>query len=126
MKKSFILLGIGALLLSSCAGNDKKLAEDSVRIAELQADYTEAASFNDSLMLLMGDIYTGLDSINMQEGLLYNMGSGESVDVVRRFVRISPTLRHVSPPTRLFSKTWRQSLKPVVRTTACFQRQSLS
>lgn len=48
MKKSFILLGIGALLLSSCAGNDKKLAEDSVRIAELQADYTEAASFNDS------------------------------------------------------------------------------
>lgn len=38
MKKSFILLGIGALLLSSCAGNDKKLAEDSVRIAELQAD----------------------------------------------------------------------------------------
>ena len=80
MKKSFILLGIGALLLSSCAGNDKKLAEDSVRIAELQADYTEAASFNDSLMLLMGDIYTGLDSINMQEGLLYNMGSGESVD----------------------------------------------
>lgn len=80
MKKSFILLGIGAFMLASCSGNSQKLAEDSARIAELSADYAEANSFNDSLMLLMGDIYTGLDSINMQEGLLYNMGSGESVD----------------------------------------------
>ncbi len=81
MKKSFILMGIGALMLASCSGHDKqKIAEDSARIAELSAEYAEASSFNDSLMLLMGDIYTGLDSINMQEGLLYNMGAGESVD----------------------------------------------
>lgn len=80
MKKSFILLGIGALMLASCSGNKEKLAEDSARIAELSAEYAEANSFNDSLMLLMGDIYSGLDSINMQEGLLYNMGAGESVD----------------------------------------------
>ncbi len=51
----------------SCSGNTKKLEEDSARIAELTAEYAEANSFNDSLMLLMGDIYTGLDSINMQE-----------------------------------------------------------
>jgi len=31
-------------------------------------------------MLLMGDIYTGLDSINTQEGLLYNMGNGDAAD----------------------------------------------
>ncbi len=80
MKKSFIILGIGALMLASCSGNSQKLAEDSARIAELQADYAEANSFNDSLMLLMGDIYTGLDSINMQEGLLHNMGAGDNVD----------------------------------------------
>ena len=81
MKKSFILFGIGALMLASCSGSqEKKIAEDSMRIAELSAEYAEASSFNDSLMLLMGDIYTGLDSINMQEGLLYNMGTGESVD----------------------------------------------
>lgn len=73
-------MGIGALMLASCSGNDKKLAEDSARIAELSAEYAEANNFNDSLMLLMGDIYTGLDSINMQEGLLYNMGNGESGD----------------------------------------------
>ncbi len=67
-------------MLASCSNNSQKLAEDSARIAELSAEYAEASSFNDSLMLLMGDIYTGLDSINMQEGLLYNMGTGESVD----------------------------------------------
>ena len=80
MKKSLILFGIGAALLASCSGNNQKITEDSMRIAELSAEYAEASSFNDSLMLLMGDIYTGLDSINMQEGLLYNMGAGESVD----------------------------------------------
>lgn len=80
MKKNLLLLGIGALLLASCTGNQKKLDEDSIRIADLTAEYQEATSFNDSLMLLMGDIYTGLDSINMQEGLLYNMGNGENND----------------------------------------------
>lgn len=80
MKKSILLMGIGALMLASCSGNNQKLAEDSARIAELSAEYAEASSFNDSLMLLMGDIYTGLDSINMQEGLLYNMGAGENIN----------------------------------------------
>lgn len=80
MKKSLILFGVGVSLLVSCSGNTKKLEEDSARIAELTAEYAEANSFNDSLMLLMGDIYTGLDSINMQEGLLYSMGSGENVN----------------------------------------------
>ncbi|MCM1368880.1 MAG: hypothetical protein NC204_00735 [Candidatus Amulumruptor caecigallinarius] len=82
MKKTYLfLIGIGALLLASCAGGDKqKLDEDSAKIADLTAQYDEATNFNDSLMLLMGDIYTGLDSINTQEGLLYNIGNGDNVD----------------------------------------------
>lgn len=80
MKKSVLFLGMGAMLLASCSGNQKKIDEDSIRIADLTAEYKEAATFNDSLMLLMGDIYTGLDSINMQEGLLYNMGNSENGD----------------------------------------------
>lgn len=81
MKKSLLFLSLGALLLASCAGkDDKKVQEDSVKIADLTAEYEEATSFNDSLMLLMGDIYTGLDSINTQEGLLYNMGTGDAAD----------------------------------------------
>lgn len=81
MKKTVFFIASGALLLASCAGNDqKKIEEDSVRIADLTAEYEEATNFNDSLMLLMGDIYTGLDSINTQEGLLYNMGAGDNAD----------------------------------------------
>lgn len=82
MKKSFLFLGLGALLLASCASkqDEKKIEEDSVKIADLTAEYEEATNFNDSLMLLMGDIYTGLDSINTQEGLLYNMGNGDAAD----------------------------------------------
>lgn len=80
MKKNLLWLGLGAVLLASCSGNQKKLEEDSARIADLTAEYQEATNYNDSLLLLMGDIYTGLDSINMQEGLLYNMGTGENID----------------------------------------------
>lgn len=81
MKKITVICGIGAFLLSSCVGEYKKqLESDSITIAQLTTDYNEAATFNDSLMLLMGDIYTGLDSINIQEGLLYNMSIGEGRD----------------------------------------------
>lgn len=79
MKKSVIALCGGSLLmLAACTNGYKEKAEqDSIRIAELTSDYNEAVTFNDSLMLLMGDIYNGLDSINMQEGLLYNISNGE-------------------------------------------------
>lgn len=80
MKKSMLWIGIAAVMLGACSGNEKKLAEDSAQIAGLKMQYNEASSFNDSLLLLMGDIYTGLDSINQQEGLLYKTGGGEGVD----------------------------------------------
>lgn len=81
MKKNILLAGaLFAVILSACSGNEKKLEEDSVAIANLTAQYNEANTFNDSLLLLMGDIYTGLDSINQQEGLLYNTAGGEGVD----------------------------------------------
>lgn len=81
MKKSTLVLSAALLFaLGACNKNDgykEKAEEDSIKIAELTTNYQEAASFNDSLMLLMADIYNGLDSINMQEGMLYNMGTGE-------------------------------------------------
>lgn len=79
MKKYFAILGLGALMLASCSGQ-QDARNDSDSIADLTAEYEQATTFNDSLLLLMGDIYTGLDSINVQEGLLYNMGTGDNVD----------------------------------------------
>lgn len=81
MRKIFLFIGLGALLLTACKNNDKeKLAEDSVKIVQLSQKYNEATSFNDSLLLLMGDIYSGLDEINQQEGLLTTPGVGDNVD----------------------------------------------
>lgn len=79
MKKiAFALCGCAVFLFAACnSGYKEKAEQDSIRISELTASYEEAATFNDSLMLLMADIYNGLDSINMQEGLLYNMSNGE-------------------------------------------------
>lgn len=80
MKKSvitpFALVALGALTLASCGGKDTDTARDSLVMMNQQ--YEEATDFNDSLMLLMGDIYTGLDSINQQEGLLYNLRGNET------------------------------------------------
>ena len=78
MKKTLLFLGLGALLLTSCGGNKEAAEVDSLAI--VTQNYEEATNFNDSLLLLMGDIYTGLDSINVQEGLLYNMGAGDNVN----------------------------------------------
>ncbi|MDE5585209.1 MAG: hypothetical protein K2I92_02575 [Muribaculaceae bacterium] len=74
MKKLIPLCALGALMLASCSGEKKNTTADSLQIVTVQ--YEQASSFNDSLLLLMGDIYDGLDSINMQEGLLYSMDKG--------------------------------------------------
>lgn len=76
MKKLFPILAVGALIFASACGNKeaRELDSDSMKIADLTSEYNQATSFNDSLMLLMGDIYTGLDSINQQEGLLRSLG----------------------------------------------------
>ena len=65
---------MGALLLASCSGEKGKSTADSLQSVTVQ--YEQASDLNDSLLLLMGDIYDGLDSINTQEGLLYSMGNG--------------------------------------------------
>ena len=89
MKKLTISLCASILLLmASCSGADKeKEQQDSIRIAELTANYQQATTFNDSLMLLMADIYNGLDSINMQEGLLYNNTGGNETHNRRAEIR---------------------------------------
>lgn len=74
MKKLIPLCAMGALMLAACTGQKGNSTADSFEIVTVQ--YEQASSFNDSLLLLMGDIYSGLDSINMQEGLLYRMDKG--------------------------------------------------
>ncbi len=84
MKKVLYLLSVGALCIGITACGSKKEKEEPEQekdqVAELSAEYQQATSFNDSLMLLMSDIYAGLDSINTQEQLLYAPGQGDNAN----------------------------------------------
>lgn len=83
MKKLIFALGLVALIagISSCNKKaEEQVKDDQKQIAELNAEYQQATNFNDSLMLLMGDIYTGLDSINTQEQLLYAPAQGDNAN----------------------------------------------
>lgn len=84
MKKLIYTLGAMALFagLVSCGGKkqQEEIKADDAKIAELESNYQQATNFNDSLIMLMGDIYTGLDSINSQEQLLYAPGQGDNAN----------------------------------------------
>lgn len=81
MKRNLIYLALGFMALVACQSkNENAIDEDSLRLAEMEQQYEEATNFNDSLLLLMGDIYAGLDSINAQEGLLMRPGIGDNAD----------------------------------------------
>lgn len=80
MKKILSAAVVGLLFLAACNNHNGEENMDSIRLAEMEAQYQQATNFNDSLLLLMGDIYAGLDSINAQEGLLITPGIGDKAD----------------------------------------------
>lgn len=80
MKQYFLLMGIAALIFTACKSNKNDDENYSLRMAEVLEKYNDATTLNDSLLLLMGDIYAGLDAINEQEGLLVNPGVGDNAD----------------------------------------------
>ncbi len=85
-QRTAILTAACAILMGGMAScsNPNGSAEGEMTaqdtIAQLSEEYSQAQNFNDSLLLLMGDIYTGLDSINMQEQLLYTPGAGDNAN----------------------------------------------
>lgn len=81
MKKTLIYAAVGLICLAACNKNDaNQAADNTASLEELNAKYQEASDYKDSLILLMGDIYAGLDSINSQEGLLMAPGVGDNSD----------------------------------------------
>lgn len=75
MKKLVITFGISALIFVACSAPTENENADSLRIANLSEELRQASDYKDSLLLLMDDIYQGMDQINQQEGLLNSLGS---------------------------------------------------
>lgn len=80
MKKTLIYAAIGLIAITGACNKNDKEAANAAAMEDMTAKYQEANDFKDSLILLMGDIYAGLDSINMQEGLLITPGIGDNAD----------------------------------------------
>ena len=81
--KKLIYLALGLLVLVSCGEKkqeEQKINFDSIKLVEVTAQYDQATNLNDSLLLLMGDIYAGLDSINMQEGIITTQNMGDNAN----------------------------------------------
>lgn len=77
MKKIILTFAVGALLLGACTQPTEKDNSDSLRIASLSEELQQASDYKDSLLLLMNEIYSGIDQINQQEGLLNAISTGE-------------------------------------------------
>lgn len=80
MKKLMIYGAAAIMALASCTQKEKPEMVDVSVMEEMNMKYQEANDYKDSLLLLMGDIYAGLDSINSQEGLLMAPGIGDNAD----------------------------------------------
>lgn len=83
MRKLLLFFSAAAMLATACTNSESKIDEDSLRIANLSAELNQANDYRDSLLILMSDIYQGIDQINQQEGLLASM-QGTSDDENRR------------------------------------------
>lgn len=81
MKKIFLFVGACALLVgASCSKTEEQVNTDSIKNVQLTAELEQATDYKDSLLLIMDDIYGGLDQIQQQENLISNMSQSPEGD----------------------------------------------
>ena len=85
MKKKVILMAAAAAVVFSACNKQQEKDNDSIdgQIVELNERLSLASDSKDSLIFLMSDIYSGIEEINVQEGLLYNLRGGAENDAQR-------------------------------------------
>jgi uncharacterized coiled-coil protein SlyX len=79
MKKLLLFIVAASMMTVACTSNKEEEAEEA-QVPDLTEELQQATNFNDSLLLLMGDVYSGLDSINMQEQMLFAPGQGDNAN----------------------------------------------
>lgn len=96
MKK--MILAVAALCVASVACNKQKENQDTsdVQIAALNERLSLAQDSKDSLIFLMSDIYSGIEEINVQENMLYNLrgteNAGQREEIIENLTRIKTEL----------------------------------
>lgn len=81
MKKLLIAISLPLLALVACNSNKSPQADTAaLKEQQLTERLEMAQDSKDSLIFLMSDIYSGIEEINVQEGLLYNLRGTENSD----------------------------------------------
>lgn len=95
MKKLILAIALPAVLLGACGKSNENV--DTVQTAELNERLEMAQDSKDSLIFLMSDIYSGVEEINVQEGLLYNLRGSDNVnqkqEIIENLARIKAELQ---------------------------------
>lgn len=95
MKKLLTVMALSALVLASCGKKEENT--DTVQLAALNERLEMAQDSKDSLIFLMSDIYSGVEEINVQEGLLYNLRGSDNVnqkkEIIENLARIKSELQ---------------------------------
>ncbi len=95
MKKLILAVALPAVLLASCGNKTENV--DTEQVAALNERLEMAQDSKDSLIFLMSDIYSGVEEINVQEGLLYNLRGTDNVnkkqEIIENLARIKAELQ---------------------------------
>lgn len=98
MKKVFLAFALGLVVFASCNRQKDDTDQDTtqVQLVALNERLTMAQDSKDSLIFLMSDIYSGIEEINVQEGLLYNLrgneNSAQKAEIIENLSRIKAEL----------------------------------
>lgn len=96
MKNLLFIAGVALLLLFSCNKQAENKDTANFRVESLNERLEVAQDAKDSLIFLMSDIYSGIEEINVQEGLLYNLrgteNAGQREEIIENLTRIKAEL----------------------------------
>lgn len=96
MKKAILFSAVALIALGACNKQKEQSDTTDVQVAELNERLSVAQDSKDSLIFLMSDIYSGIEEINVQEGLLYNLRGDENSqqrqEIIENLSRIKASL----------------------------------
>lgn len=78
MKKLLLLAGIAVMALVACNRQEEKKDTSDGQQPNMDERLSIAEDSKDSLIFVMSDIYSGIEEINMQEKLIYNLRGTEN------------------------------------------------
>lgn len=96
MKKLIFAVAVASVAFVACNKQQENKDTSDVQVAALNERLSLAQDSKDSLIFLMSDIYSGIEEINVQENMLYNLrgneNAGQREEIIENLTRIKTEL----------------------------------